>query len=181
MSMKREAISKSERFEIFKRDKFTCQYCGATPPGAVLHVDHIVPVAHGGGKSEDNLITACQACNQGKAARSLTSVPKSLSDKAAEVAEREAQIAGYAAIMDAARERLDNDIWRVAEELHPGASEGYSRDKLNGIKRFITALGVHEVLEAADLATSKYGVASNRSFKYFCGVCWRKVREVEPE
>lgn len=178
---KREPISKTERFEIFKRDKFTCQYCGATPPSAILHVDHIVPVARGGGKSTDNLITACQSCNQGKAARSLTSIPQSLSDKAAEIADREAQIAGYTAIMDAARERLEGDVWRVAEALHPGASDGYSHEKFASIKKFVALLGVHEVLEAADISSAQYGLRSNRAFKYFCGVCWRKYREASGE
>lgn len=35
---KRKSISKKVRFEVFKRDGFSCQYCGATPPGALLHV-----------------------------------------------------------------------------------------------------------------------------------------------
>lgn len=47
--MARKAISKKTRFEVFKRDRFTCQYCGATPPGVLLHIDHIHPVAEGGG------------------------------------------------------------------------------------------------------------------------------------
>ena len=29
---KRQAISKTVRFEVFKRDKFKCQYCGASAP-----------------------------------------------------------------------------------------------------------------------------------------------------
>ena len=32
----REAVSKKRRFDVFKRDGFTCQYCGATPPGVLL-------------------------------------------------------------------------------------------------------------------------------------------------
>jgi len=35
------AISKRDRFEVFKRDKFTCQYCGKAAPDVVLHIDHI--------------------------------------------------------------------------------------------------------------------------------------------
>jgi 5-methylcytosine-specific restriction endonuclease McrA len=35
----------------------------------VLHVDHVVPVAAGGTTTEDNLLTACEECNLGKAAR----------------------------------------------------------------------------------------------------------------
>lgn len=52
------------RFSIFKRDNFTCQYCGKTPKdGVKLHVDHIIPLDKGGDNSLENLITACQECN----------------------------------------------------------------------------------------------------------------------
>lgn len=45
---KRVPISKALRFEVFKRDSFTCQYCGRSAPEVVLEVDHIVPVSKGG-------------------------------------------------------------------------------------------------------------------------------------
>ena len=176
---KRIPITKKQRFEIFKRDGFTCQYCGATPPNALLQVDHINPVKLGGDNQPDNLITSCQPCNIGKSARSLNSIPKSLSARAAETQEREEQVAGYSAIMEAARERIEADAWRVAEELQNGASEGYSSDRFNGIKHFVTRLGVHEVLEAADIANAKHYRGSAQAFKYFCGICWRKIREFE--
>lgn len=48
MAAPRKAISKKTRFDVFKRDGFTCQYCGAHPPEVVLHIDHIIAVAEGG-------------------------------------------------------------------------------------------------------------------------------------
>lgn len=68
----RKAISKLVRFEVFKRDKFTCQYCGKSAPEVVLHVDHIQPVSKGGDNSITNLITACASCNGGKSNRELS-------------------------------------------------------------------------------------------------------------
>jgi hypothetical protein len=65
------AVKKSVRFEVFKRDKFTCQYCGRSAPDVILHVDHIHPVSKGGGDDITNLITACIDCNLGKKAREL--------------------------------------------------------------------------------------------------------------
>jgi len=53
----RKAISKKMRFEILKRDSFTCQYCGKTPPEAILEIDHIDPVAEGGSNEILNLVT----------------------------------------------------------------------------------------------------------------------------
>lgn len=69
--MARKAIRKSVRFEVFKRDNFTCQYCGSAAPDVVLHLDHINPVAGGGDNEIINLITSCQPCNQGKGAKAL--------------------------------------------------------------------------------------------------------------
>ena len=69
--MKRKALPKGVRFDVFKRDKFTCQYCGVKAPEAILHVDHITPVAAGGTNDVMNLITACYDCNLGKGAKQL--------------------------------------------------------------------------------------------------------------
>lgn len=173
----RKALSKRTRFEVFKRDSFECQYCGAHPPGVILHVDHIVPVASDGGNDFDNLVTACSDCNSGKGAVDLSVVPQSLADKAAQVQEREAQLAGYYAVMEARRERVEDDAWRVAEALYPGSSEqGLSRQYLASIKRFNEAIGLHSVLEAAEIARAKF-YGGSKLFRYFCGICWNRVRE----
>lgn len=56
---KRRSLSKKKRFEVFKRDSFTCQYCGAKAPDVVLQCDHIKPVSKGGTDDILNLITSC--------------------------------------------------------------------------------------------------------------------------
>lgn len=71
----RRSTGKRLRFEVFNRDHFTCQYCGAQPPAVVLVLDHVLPVAKGGGDTADNLVTACEPCNQGKSDRELGSAP----------------------------------------------------------------------------------------------------------
>jgi 5-methylcytosine-specific restriction endonuclease McrA len=53
--------------EIFRRDKYTCQYCGQRP--AVLTIDHVLPRHRGGRHSWDNLVTACPTCNRRKGGR----------------------------------------------------------------------------------------------------------------
>lgn len=68
---KRKPISKKLRMEVFKRDKFTCQYCGRMSPDVILEVDHIKPVAEGGTNDILNLITSCRDCNRGKGKRRL--------------------------------------------------------------------------------------------------------------
>jgi HNH endonuclease len=66
------AISKGKRFDIFRRDNFTCRYCGQRPPDVVLEVDHIHPISKGGTDEDFNLITACYDCNRGKKAKLLS-------------------------------------------------------------------------------------------------------------
>lgn len=78
---KRKLISKKLRFEVFKRDYFTCQYCSSKPPKVPLEIDHITPVSKGGKNNIDNLITACFDCNRGKSNNELTSIPKSIIEK----------------------------------------------------------------------------------------------------
>jgi Lar family restriction alleviation protein len=60
------SISPKKRFEIFKRDKFICQYCGARPSEFQLEIDHIIPRSRGGTDAVDNLKTSCWKCNIGK-------------------------------------------------------------------------------------------------------------------
>lgn len=69
---KRKSITKKTRFEIFKRDSFTCQYCGAKAPDAILEIDHLNPIKHGGENDLLNLITSCFVCNRGKSHRKLS-------------------------------------------------------------------------------------------------------------
>lgn len=175
---KRKAVSAKTRFDVFKRDGFACMYCGAHPPEVLLHLDHVHPVALGGSNDEDNLITSCERCNLGKGAVSLSTVPVSLVDKAKDVAEREKQIRGYQEVMDARRQRLDDEQWSVAGVFMQHFREDYIRkDWLASIKRFIEGLGVHSVIDAAELAVARKGWSKNTAFKYFCGICWNKLRE----
>lgn len=60
----RKQLSNYVRFQVLKRDLFTCQYCGRS--GVELEVDHIKPVSKGGTNDMDNLITSCKDCNRGK-------------------------------------------------------------------------------------------------------------------
>lgn len=176
----RKAISKKSRFEVFKRDGFTCQYCGAHPPAVILHVDHINPVANGGGNDMDNLITACDSCNQGKSDRLLADIPQSLQDKAAQIVEREEQIKGYQRAMDAKISRIADECMEVVD-VYERFNEGYTLNDaaLVSVRRFIEKLGVHEVIAAMERAYTNPKVRSGQEYKYFCGICWNKIREIE--
>ena len=55
--------------EVFKRDNYTCQYCGTK--GGKLEADHIIPFSKGGRDSLDNLTTSCRRCNRQKKDKSI--------------------------------------------------------------------------------------------------------------
>lgn len=59
-------ISDNNRFNIIKRDKHTCRYCGRKPPEVELDIDYDLPVTEGGTENIDNLITLCRQCKIGK-------------------------------------------------------------------------------------------------------------------
>lgn len=180
MATIRKAISKKTRFEVFKRDAFTCAYCGSHPPSIVLHVDHIQPVALGGGNHMDNLVTSCESCNLGKSANSLLDIPQSLVDKAAEVKEREEQIKGYQKVMDSKRSRLVDEVDGIVDiyrRFNPGFTLTDAAQV--SVKTFIEKLGKHEVEDAMERAMSKPSRGNGSNFKYFCGICWNKIREAK--
>ncbi|MEM7073772.1 MAG: HNH endonuclease [Pseudomonadota bacterium] len=56
------------RFNLFLRDRFQCQYCGAR---GELTFDHVVPRARGGTTAWENVVAACGPCNLRKGAKSL--------------------------------------------------------------------------------------------------------------
>ncbi len=57
------------RRNIFKRDKFVCQYCSDQPGTEALTIDHVIPRAQGGESRWDNCVLACIDCNHRKADR----------------------------------------------------------------------------------------------------------------
>jgi 5-methylcytosine-specific restriction endonuclease McrA len=57
------------RKNILMRDRYTCQYCGASGSAANLTLDHVIPRSRGGGSSWENLATCCHPCNNKKGNR----------------------------------------------------------------------------------------------------------------
>ena len=63
----RKILTASMRYDVLCRDNYRCVICGASAKdGAVLHVDHIIPLAKGGKSEMSNLQTLCDRCNLGK-------------------------------------------------------------------------------------------------------------------
>ncbi len=67
INQERKIMNDYIRYNVLKRDNFSCQICGITAKdGAKLHVDHIIPVSKGGKTVMSNLQTLCERCNIGK-------------------------------------------------------------------------------------------------------------------
>jgi len=61
------SVRKMTRLEIFKRDQYTCQYCGKVTRNLTL--DHVIPRYRGGQHTWENVVSACVPCNRRKAGR----------------------------------------------------------------------------------------------------------------
>ncbi len=76
------ASVKLSKQEIFRRDQFTCQYCGER--ASELTVDHVVPQHLGGLSTWSNLVTACASCNHKKGGYTLAQAGLTLRKKPAQ-------------------------------------------------------------------------------------------------
>lgn len=168
-------ISKKLRFEVFKRDEFTCTYCGQKPPAVVLECDHVIPVAQGGPETLENLTTSCFDCNRGKSDRSLGTVPESVAHRAELLQEREEQEKAFARLLRSRRKRQDANIDAI-EKLLLGDTDLVFTDRFRvSVKYFLEQLPLDSVIFAAERAFSHCHNAGPR-LKYFCGICWNLIR-----
>ncbi len=179
----RRSLSKKIRFEVFKRDSFTCQYCGRKAPEVILEVDHIVPVSKGGTDDLLNLITSCRECNAGKSNRELSdgTVLEKRRRQLEELQERREQIE---MMLQWQRELLALEQQTVEEVAAFWADLVYpyhlTEKGMRGLRNLIKQFGVSEVLEAMRIATEQYieydkeGVPTQESVE----LAWGKVKGI---
>lgn len=192
-------LSVKTRFEVFKRDRFTCQYCGKHPPDVLLEADHIVPRAAGGSDDIGNLTTACTDCNRGKGARMLEegTGPAVSRSAIAEMQERIEQAKAYMETLGALESITEQQVARVIEawakafgatleERDDGSYwvfKGYGYQygghwpEERTIKRFVKKLSLEDVLDAVDITASRMNKATKDAVRYFYGVCHHSIRE----
>ena len=172
---KRKPISKKLRFEVFKRDSFTCQYCGRKAPDVILEVDHIKPVSDGGTNTILNLVTSCQECNRGKGKTSLTeqqTVEKER--KQLEVLqERREQLK---MIMKWHDELLQEEADQVSYIGKIVLTDGCKLTETGerNIKKHIAKFGFYAVIQAAKIAARQYGDCEER-LKKLGGIAYNKI------
>jgi 5-methylcytosine-specific restriction endonuclease McrA len=176
---KRRTLSKRTRFEVFKRDRFRCQYCGKEAPAVVLvpreialdtgeehlhtdglHVDHVIPLAVGGDDDITNYVTACVNCNLGKGAIPLDDDAAVRKQRAQmeDVAARREQIEMMAqwqrdlAALDASAVDVATSLWA---SLVPGTTLAPAGKDI--VAKALRRFGPEAVLEAMRIAVNTYG------------------------
>lgn len=159
MSIERKSISKKTRFEVFKRDSFTCQYCGAKSPDVNLELDHITPVSKGGDNELLNLVTSCFDCNRGKSNNELSddSVVVVQREQLSKVQERRNQLE----LLQMWKEELfelENDtvefLCDYITEVRPSIS--VSDVGMSTVRKWISKYDLELITESIDKSFSTY-------------------------
>jgi len=173
------SISKKLRFEIFKRDGFTCAYCGKTPPEIILEIDHIDPKSKGGIDEINNLITACFDCNRGKRNIPLDKIPYQMNENLEVLKLKESQLKEYRKYIKKIENRIDEDVNEIENIFKINYPNNSFTDRFRlSVKNFLNKLSIVEIKDAMSQSCSKifYG-DPEWCIKYFCAICWRKIRE----
>jgi hypothetical protein len=182
----RKAISKKLRFEVFKRDNFTCQYCGRMAPDVVLEVDHINAVANGGTNDIMNLITSCFDCNRGKGKKKLT--------EKTELKKQQEQLKQLNDKREQLKMMLDwkKELANFSNEQLEEFEDQYST--LTGCsltecgkekaKKWIKDFGLIEALECMEISVSQYFNEDNKqtwekTFNYIPRIAFNRKKQAE--
>lgn len=155
----RKPMSKKTRFEVFKRDSFTCQYCGAKAPDVILNVDHIHPVAEGGTDDLLNLVTACYECNSGKGARLLSddSAVSRQRDQMQQLAAKREQTEMMIEWREALRESGDRLLEYAVSVMQARMSPFVLNDNgRRNIQKTLNQYGFSVLMDAIEAATTQY-------------------------
>jgi hypothetical protein len=171
------AVSRRLRFEVLKRDNYTCRYCGAKAPDVTLTVDHVIPTTLGGGDEPNNLVTACQPCNAGKS---------SVAPESSLVEDVDAAALLWAKAMERAnairaKELGDLDdhlrqfdaVWRQGLTGQFDYGRPYNWDQ--SVEAFLRHGLTLDDLKRSVLVAFTASIPVGRVWRYFCGCCWREV------
>ena len=156
----RKSISKKIRFEVFKRDNFTCCYCGKSAPKVILEIDHIKSVKNGGDNSLFNLITSCYDCNRGKSHKRLSdfSELEKQTNELNKMQEQRNKIIELQQWREKLKKNDKKELVFFKKQIETACEKKYSLSKI-GIKKlqsYIKRFDRKELLESIDKAFAQY-------------------------
>lgn len=154
----RKTITKKIRFEIFKRDSFTCQYCGETAPNVLLEVDHIEPVSKGGTNEIINLITSCRDCNRGKGKTKLSenAVVNKQIEQLRIINERREQLKLMVEWKSELDSIVDDELGHIKDLFNKKTGFLFSRKTNIDVKKLISKYGFNKVYDALEISIYQY-------------------------
>lgn len=181
------AVSKRLRYEILRRDNYTCRYCGASAPDVPLRVDHVTPVALGGTDTADNLVTACEPCNSGKSSSSPDAAHvAAVSDDALRWAEAMKQAADNLRKQETPKLEYRDAFLAEWNRWHLGKDETKKVPLPNNWKQTVDRFRLAGIptwmwADIVDAAMANQKVKPDSKFRYVCGIAWNKVTELQAE
>ncbi|MDD5703209.1 MAG: HNH endonuclease [Dehalococcoidales bacterium] len=183
-------INNKQRFEVFKKYNFTCQYCGRRTPEAILEIDHIIPKSKGGTDDIENLTASCFECNRGKSGTLLDTIlkDKDIHSETLLLAERELQLAEYNYIRKKIREREDHEISSLREHFstqfdYPGYAEREFDKIINIVRDALKFISYVDIMDLIDYSVERTAEDTRGEWhntaasKYLMGILRNKIKE----
>lgn len=174
-------VTKRTRYEVLKRDNFTCRYCRSSE--GELTVDHVTPRALGGSDDPTNLVAACRDCNAGKSSTSPTD--DIVADVAGDLLRWGQAIKEWNRIQKGSKKARAKWVsafdaewtkwgygFRQIEYPRPSDWRESAR------QFFATGLPIEEAIEAIEIACGSTRVNPDGAWRYCCGVIWKKVEQM---
>lgn len=163
------AVNKRTRFEVLRRDDFTCRYCRSTENE--LTIDHVLAVARQLRLNLDDwqadIVRVMFAkTKEGRLASEIVAMRKAAEQMAAEKK-----------AMNASIDHFHHAIWQSWSA--PGGDElPLPADWRSSIAAQLEAgLSMDDLEEAVSIAMSRPGLRNGSCFRYAMGVCRNRLRD----
>ena len=149
-----------------------------------LNVDHVLPVALGGSDEPENLTTACSDCNAGKSSigpdQAVVADVSADAQRLADAMKIAAKRRGWAREEMGYSVEIFDDVWTNwtygPDDAHVPRDAGW----MDSIERFLEAgLSLEELTDDLLPKAMRSQAAMSKKWKYFCGMAWRAVRELQ--
>lgn len=174
------AVSKRTRFEVLRRDNYTCRYCRSDENA--LTVDHVTPVALGGTDHPKNLVAACRDCNSGKSSAAPDSnTLEALTDT--QIAYEKARAAIIVREEKKARGRRKEyqrfiDAWNDYAPRYADLPNGWRATVSMWLAR---GMQMERIIDAVHIASSKNHLPASAVYPYMAKIVWNWISELEEE
>lgn len=184
------SITNKQRFEVFKKCNFTCQYCGRRTPEVILEIDHVIPKSKGGTDDIDNLTASCFQCNRGKSWTMLDNVlkDKDIHSETILLAEKEMQLAEYNYLRQKIRDREDEEIATLREHFsnqfqYPAYAERAFDKIITTVRHALKVISYVDIMDFIDYSIERTSQDTRGEWhntaaaKYLMGILRNKTKE----